>query len=79
MRTQHQRPIKRIEIRADDVPHLSDEEGIFRELERLDPVRLQGERSPDPIDDTLAQSLGLGQGAGAPVRGVGRPRFQRPG
>src|SRR6267378_8707939 len=39
--TQHQRMIRRIEVQADDVAHLLDEERVARELEALRAVRLQ--------------------------------------
>jgi hypothetical protein len=41
---------RRVEIEADDVDNLLDEEWIGRELEGLGPVRLQSKGCPDTLD-----------------------------
>ena len=48
--TQHQRPVRRVQVQADDVAHLLDEQRILGELERLAAVRLQREGAPDAAD-----------------------------
>src|SRR6266853_2822710 len=51
---QEQRASGWIEIQPDDVAHFVDEQRIFRELERIDPMRLQRKRLPDSSDGRLA-------------------------
>ena len=46
---EHQRAVRRVEIEADDVAHLVDELRVARQLEALDPVRLQAEGAPDTV------------------------------
>ena len=46
---EHQRTIRRVEVEADDVAHLLDEQRIGRQLEGLAAVRLQRERPPDAM------------------------------
>jgi hypothetical protein len=53
---EHDGPVGRAQIEPDDVAHLLDEERIGRELERLRPVRLQGERAPDAVHRAAAQA-----------------------
>lgn len=43
----HQRPIRRMQVQPDDVPHFVDEERVLRQFERLGPMRLQREGFPD--------------------------------
>ena len=61
---QHDRGLGRIQVQPDDVAHLVDELRIRGELERLDLMRLERERPPDPADRALAH----------PGRGRHRPR-----
>ena len=42
--------LRRMEIQPDDIPHLLDEKRVARQLEGLDPMRLEGERPPDATD-----------------------------
>ena len=60
--------VGRVEIEADDVADLLDEEGIGRELEVLLPVGLEVERGPDALDRGLGDPGGLGHGTAGPVR-----------
>ena len=68
---QHDRGLGRIEVQPDDVAHLVDELRIRGELERLDLMRLQRERPPDPADRALAHP---GRGRHRPRRPVRRVR-----
>jgi hypothetical protein len=47
---QNQRLVGRIEVKADDVAHLFDEERIGREFERLAAVRLQPKQVEKAVD-----------------------------
>ena len=47
---QHQGVVRRVEVQADDVAHLVDEEGVAGELEGFAAVRLQSEGAPDTVD-----------------------------
>jgi hypothetical protein len=69
---EHHGVLRRVQVQADDVAHLGDEGGVARHLEALDPVRLQAVLAPDLLDRGLAQAGRPGQGARAPVRGIGR-------
>jgi len=46
---QHNRPVGRGHVKANDVTHFGDEIRIGGELEGLDPMRLQAEGAPDPL------------------------------
>ena len=48
VRAQYERAIRRVQVQADDIPHLLDEEGVPRQFEGLRPMRLQTEGPPDP-------------------------------
>jgi hypothetical protein len=50
--------------------------GIGRELEGLDPVRLQAERPPDPLHGGAGQAARLGHAARAPMRAISRQALQ---
>jgi len=43
---QHERLVRWIEGEPDDVPDFVNEQRVLRQLERLDPMRLQRERPP---------------------------------
>ena len=75
---QHHGAIGRIEIESDDVAHLLHEQRVGRELEALDPVRLQPEGPPDAMDGRGRVADRRGHGAQAPVRGARGPRLKRP-
>ena len=46
---QHQRVLGRIDVEANDILNFGDKLRIVRQLEGLDPVRLQAMRRPDPL------------------------------
>ena len=58
---QHQRPVRRVGVQANDVAHLLHEQGVARELEGFVPVPRPREGAPDAADHGLAQAGGLGQ------------------
>ena len=75
---EHQRAVRRVEIEADDVAHLVDELRVARQLEALDPVRLQAEGAPDTVHRRRGDARRPGHRAAAPVgRTVGH-RLQPP-
>jgi hypothetical protein len=47
---ENQRLVRRIEIKSDHVLNLRGEVAVARDLERLDKMRLQPVRTPDPLD-----------------------------
>jgi len=53
---EHERAIRWIEIQPDDVADLLDKLRIFREFERLDAMRLQPERAPNPRNRRLTEA-----------------------
>ena len=75
---QDQRPVRRGQVEADHVAHFRDEVGIGGELEGLDPVGLEAERPPDPLDRGGGQATGPGHAARAPMAAVGRQALQGP-
>ena len=76
---EHHRALRRVEVESDDVVDLLGEERIGGELEVLLPVRLDVERSPEPVDRGLGDPRGFRHGPAAPVRAaVGRPGLDRP-
>jgi len=74
---QHHRSLGRIEVQADDVTHLVDELRIGRKLERLDLMRLERERPPDPADRALAHPGRRRHRARRPMRGIRRLLLER--
>ena len=74
---EYRRVLRRIQIQPHDVTHLFHEQRVGRQLERLAPMRLQAERTPDPIDGHATQVQRLGHVPGAPVRGPARRGFER--
>src|SRR5215510_12648384 len=74
----NQRLFWRIEIEADDVPHLLDELRIGREFKRLRGVWLQRESAPDSMHSRCGHARRARQAARTPVRGVLRLRLERP-
>src|ERR1700730_942494 len=77
--TQHQCVVWRVKVEAHDVAHLLDKQRVGGKLERLAPVRLQPESSPDAADRTLAKPGTLGQRPRAPMRGGRRRGLQGQG
>src|SRR5437867_3709636 len=73
---QHQRFVWWIEIEPDEVADFVDEQWIFGQLERLAPMRLQPERTPDSAHRRLTESAARRHRARTPVRGVPRRAFQ---
>src|ERR1700678_3917019 len=76
---QHERVIRWVEVKADHVADLVDEERIGRKLERLLPVGFKAECPPDPMNGVVGQSKALAERAGAPLRRVLRLALQRGG
>jgi len=66
----------RVEIKANNVTHFLDKEGIARELEVFLQMRLQTEGVPDTHDGVLVQPAGFCHRARAPMRGVFGTLFQ---
>lgn len=67
---QHHRPIGRVEVEPDDVDELVLEVLVVRQLEGVDPVRLEPPRRADPPHRRRAHPLRLGH---TPHRPVGLP------
>jgi len=65
-----------MQIQPHDVPDLLDEERVFRELERLGPMRAKRKGAPDAVDRVAAQPRRLRQRACAPMRRIRRRRLQ---
>ena len=63
---QHRGMVGRMEVEADDVADLLDEEGIGGKLEVLLPVGLEVERGPEALDHGLRQPGGVGHGTAGP-------------
>jgi len=74
--TEHQGPIGRVQIQADNIADLLNKQRVLGELERLRAMRLQRKRAPDPTDGALRQATGGGHGPGTPVRRLPRRRLQ---
>ena len=75
--TQHDGVVGRVEIEADDIAHLLDEEGVVGELEVALAVGLDGERLP-ALHGALGDAALLGHGAHAPMGGaIGRSGLER--
>ena len=66
-----------VEVQADDVSDLLDEERVVGQLERLRAVRLESEGSPDSADCRMAQPGMLRHVASTPVRRTLGCRLQR--
>lgn len=76
---EHHRLNRGIQIQADNVADLVDEQRIGRELEAFLPVRLQTEGAPDATDRGLRQPHLARHAARTPIGGVFRYRFERLG
>lgn len=77
--TEHQSPLRRVQIETDDVVDLVDEVRIRRRLECLRALRLQAERPPDPRHGRPRQTQFLRHGARRPVGRVLGGGLQRLG
>src|SRR5262249_49221480 len=66
-----QRVLRRVEVEADDIEQLLGEVGVVAHLEGAVQVRLQPVGAPDPADQSMIGPERLGEGARAPVGGVG--------
>ena len=76
---QHQGFIWRMQIQADDIPHLFNEQRVLGKLKGFGTMWLQSERTPDAADRALAKRAATSHRAGRPVRGVGWTFLQRQG
>ena len=76
---QHQRPIRRVEVQPDGVPHFFDEQLVLGQLEGLAAMRLQNERPPDGGDRALAEATPRRHGPAAPMGRVAWRSLQRQG
>jgi hypothetical protein len=47
---EHQGVIGRVHIKAHNVAHFLDQQGVGRQFESIGAMRLQAERAPDPAD-----------------------------
>ena len=69
--TKHQSVIGRVQIQADNVAHLFDEEGIGGDFEAAGAMRLHGESLEQPMHGGFGDAAGLGRLPHAPVRARG--------
>ena len=74
--TQHDSPVRRRHVKADDVLHLVDEQRIGREFERLAPMRLKAEGGPDAPDCRMRQARCCGHRSDRPMGGILRRAVQ---
>src|SRR5216684_1183071 len=65
---QHQRMMRRVQVQADDVAHLVDQQRIVGELKRLAAMRTQPEGPPDATHRGLTHAGPRRQRAAAPMR-----------
>ena len=75
--TKDQRLVGRIEIEPDHVLHLGGEVLVTRDFERLDQMRLEPVRMPDPLDTGIGDARCRRHGAHAPVGRIRRLLVQR--
>ena len=73
---QNQRIVRWIHVQTDDVANFLDQQRIGRQLERLNPMRLQPKRPPDAAHRHVAQAHPLGHVTSAPMRSTLRRRLQ---
>ena len=74
---QHQGVVRRIEVEADDIADLFDEEGLIGDLEVALPMRLHAKQIEPALDRALGYAGFLGHRAHAPMRAIGRLGLQR--
>ncbi len=65
---EHHGLLWRIQIQADHIGQLLQKPGVARQLETLDPVRLEVVTAPDVVDRGLAHALALRHESATPVR-----------
>src|SRR5439155_8764491 len=73
---EHQRLVGGVEVEADNVADLLDEERIRREFEALGAVRLDAEEREVALDRTLADARLRRDAPHRPLGGIGRGRAQ---
>jgi hypothetical protein len=64
---EHQGVVGRVQIQADDVPHLLDEERIGGKFETARTMRLQGKGLKQPVHGRFGNAAGLGRLPDTPV------------
>lgn len=69
---EHHRPVRRIEVEADDLGDLLLEHRVVRHLETFCQVRLETGFRPNAADARRRDAHRLGHQGSAPVRGIGR-------
>jgi hypothetical protein len=74
--TEHRRVRRGIQVQADNIPDLFDEQRISGQFEGLAPMRLQPKRVPHAADGGVTETDGFRHLARTPVRGAARRRFQ---
>src|SRR3970040_433742 len=75
---QDQSVLGRVQVEADDVPHLVDKQRVMAQLKALGAVWLEGKGAPDAADGGLVQPRNFGHGARGPMRGIGGLALQGP-
>ena len=75
----HDSPVRRIEVKSDDIGDLLLEHRVARHLEPAHEVRLQASLRPDAADARRRNARRLGHQGAAPVGGIGRGLLHRPG
>lgn len=79
VQAQHQRLVRRVQVKADDVAHFLGEPRIVREFEGPHEMRLQAGLRPDALHAPVRDADRLGHRSRAPVRAVWRPLLCRLG
>ncbi len=75
---EHHRPLRRVQVKADDIDQLLLEPGIVRQFERVHPPRSNVAGPPDPSDGVFADTVTITHRPGRPRRRlVIRHRVQR--
>src|SRR5665213_1189706 len=74
---EHERSFGWIDVKPHNITDFLHELRIRRELERLDQMRLESERPPDPADGRLTHARFLSHRTRRPVRGILRRLLQR--
>ena len=68
--TQDDGVLRWVQVETDDIAHFLDEERVGRDLERLDPMRLEREGLPDAANRSRRHADPLSHRSAAPVAGV---------
>jgi len=77
--TEHDGPLRRVQIQTHNIADFLDEQGVAREFEGFGPMRFESKRPPNAADGRLAQPARLGHGTRTPMGGVFGNRFQGQG